>query len=97
MKHTIIMLVLAATTLIACGKKKEADTGTTTGSATAVGSGSDSGSGSATAADNTATGSAATAAVDVPTEVDFEDQASTDITDKNVEAKVKELETDLAP
>jgi hypothetical protein len=37
-------------------------------------------------------GSAEAAAVDVPTGVDFEEQAATDITDKNVEAKVKAIE-----
>ena len=34
-------------------------------------------------------------AVDVPTTTDFEDQASKDITDKNVEAKVKAMEAEL--
>ena len=43
-----------------------------------------------------ATGSAAGSAVDVPTEQDFEDKAAADITDKNVDAKLKSLETDLA-
>jgi hypothetical protein len=40
-------------------------------------------------------GSAEAAAVDVPTDVDFEEQAATDITDKNVEAKVKAIEEEL--
>ena len=38
---------------------------------------------------------AAPQAVDVPTTTDFEDQASKDITDKNVEAKVKAMEGEL--
>ena len=38
----------------------------------------------------------AEAPVDVPTEVDFETEATTDITDKNVEAKLKSLEGELA-
>ena len=45
-----------------------------------------------------ATGSAAAgsaAAVDVPTEVDFEAKAKIDITDKNVDSKVKKIENDL--
>lgn len=42
------------------------------------------------------TGSAGSAAaVDVPTEVDFEAKAKTDITDKNVDQQVKKIETDL--
>ena len=43
-----------------------------------------------------ATGSAAGSAVDVPTEQDFEAQANKDITDKNVDDKLKTLENDLA-
>jgi hypothetical protein len=54
----------------------------------AVGSAADTGSG---------TGSAQAADVEVPTEVDFEEQATTEITDKNVEAQVKAIEKDLAP
>jgi hypothetical protein len=94
----IITLVFVVAAIAACGKK--ADNGATAGSATvATGSGSAAGSGSdVTMGSAAGSGSAAmAAAVDVPTEQDFEDQASTDITDKNVEAKVKELETDLAP
>jgi hypothetical protein len=40
---------------------------------------------------------AAAAAVDVPTEMDFEDEAAKKITDKNVEAQVKALEAELEP
>ena len=82
--------------LVACGKKKEEPAATPpagSGSAMMAGSGSAAaGSGSAAGSD---AGSAAAAAVDVPTEVDFEDQAKTDLTEKNVEAQVKELEKDL--
>lgn len=35
-------------------------------------------------------------AVEVPTEQDFEAKAATDITDKNVDTKLKSLEADLA-
>ena len=54
--------------------------------------------GSAAAPEPVATaGSAAgSAAVDVPTEQDFEAQANKDITDKNVDDKLKTLENDLA-
>lgn len=91
-----ILLVLA---LGACGKKKNeaAPPPPTTGSASAVAAGSDVGS----AAPDT-TGSAGSAAVaetpvDVPTEMDYEDLANEEITDKTVDARVKELEAQLAP
>jgi len=81
-------------TLAACSKKKEAPPApppaptpapTPVVTADAAAAGSAAGSGSAQAAD-----------VDVPTEVDFEDQASKDIDDKNVEAHVKAIEQDLS-
>ena len=43
-----------------------------------------------------AASAAACGAVDVPTEQDFEAQATTDVTDKNVDAKLKALEADLS-
>jgi transcription elongation factor len=52
--------------------------------------------GSGSAAPAAGSGSA-TAAVDVPTEEDFEDDAKTKITDKNVEAQVVVIEKQLAP
>jgi uncharacterized lipoprotein NlpE involved in copper resistance len=57
------------------------------------------GSGSAAPAAGSAagSGSAAAAQVDVPTEQDFEDKATTKITDKNVEAEVGALEKQLDP
>ena len=62
------------------------------GSAMAAGSGSAmaAGSGSAMAA-----GSGSAAAVAVPTEQDFEKDATAKITDKNVEAQVQALEKEL--
>ena len=42
-------------------------------------------------------GSATAASVDVPTEQDFEDEAATKITDKNVETEVGALEKQLDP
>ena len=85
-------LVIAALVLAGCGKKKQAEPtpAPTTGSAAMTGS--------APAPEPVATGSAAagSAAVDVPTEQDFEPQAAKDITDKNVGDKLKTLEADLA-
>ncbi|MGE0397336.1 MAG: hypothetical protein AB7T06_11490 [Kofleriaceae bacterium] len=92
-------LVLALLFAAACGKSTEkgppldppgsgsatADTGSGSGSGSAAGSGSDAGSGSAAAA------------VDVPTSMDYEELAKEEITDKTVEARLKTLETELAP
>lgn len=70
------------------------------GSATAPAAGSGSaaapsaGSGSA-AAPSAGSGSAAAAAVDVPTEQDFEDKAKEKITEKNVDSEVQALEKQL--
>jgi hypothetical protein len=83
-------LMMIALALTACGGKKEDKKETpppATGSAMA-GSGSAAMTGSGSAAP-------AAAAVDVPTEMDFESQAKTDITDKNVDQQVKKIETDL--
>jgi hypothetical protein len=73
--------------------------------ASATGSGSAaSATGSGSAASATGSGSAASgagsgsaAAVDVPTEQDFEAEAASKITNKNVEAQVQALEKQLAP
>ena len=90
MKWLFIAALLAST---GCKKKHEEPAPTpTTGSAAMTGS--------AATPEPVATGSAtagsAAAAVDVPTEQDFEAQASKDITDKNVDSKLKTLESDLA-
>jgi hypothetical protein len=85
-------LVIAAFVFAAGCKKKQAPPAPDNGSAVATGSAMGSGS----AAPAVATGSAGSAAVDVPTEQDFEDKAATDITDKNVDAKLKSLEADLS-
>ena len=96
MKLPTLMLVVA---LAGCGKKTEkgppvepAGSGsavveTGSGSAAAPELGSGSGSGSAVAE----------APIEVPTEVDFEAKAAEEITDKNVDAKLKALESELAP
>ncbi len=64
-----------------------------------AGSGSAPAMGSGSAAPAAGSGSAAAPApapeAAVPTEQDFEGQAKKDIDDKNVEAKVKAIETDL--
>lgn len=91
-RHVWTLVLVAA--LAACGSKKKEEPASTEGS----------GSATAVVADDANTGSAAgsaagsadtTADIDVPTEVDFEEQAATDITDKNVEAQVKAIEKDL--
>jgi len=87
-----IALTVALTSFGACGGKKDKDEPKPTppvgSAATGSGSAAMTGSGSA--------GSAAPAAsVDVPTEMDFEQQAKTDITDKNVDTEVKKIEADL--
>ena len=87
MKWLIIAALVAST---GCKKKHEEPApAPTTGSAM---------TGSAPAPEPVAVGSAAagSAAVDVPTEQDFEAQANKDITDKNVDDKLKTLENDLA-
>jgi hypothetical protein len=89
-----LMTIALTVALAACGGKKDKDEpkptpppagSAMTGSAGSAGSAAMTGSGSA--------GSAA--AVDVPTEMDFEQQAKTDITDKNVDTEVKKIEADL--
>jgi hypothetical protein len=82
-----IAALVFAVALAACGKKTDDKPGGTTGSATPVAA-----SDAAVAA---ATPDAAEEAVDVPTEVDFEDTASSEITDKNLEAHLKAIESDL--
>ena len=89
-----LMTIALTFALAACGGKKDKDepkpTPPPAGSAMtgSAGSAAMTGSGSA--------GSAApAAAVDVPTEMDFEQQAKTDITDKNVDTEVKKIEADL--
>ena len=99
-KIAAMMLVVALAT---CGKKTEKGPPVETGSGSAAvvaGSGSavaaDTGSGSA-AVVATGSGSAAEEPVEVPTEVDFEAKATEEITEKTVDAKLKALETELAP
>lgn len=93
MKFVVSFIAMAA--LAGCGGKEE-KAAPSAGSAEAVGS-ADTGSGSAAgSAAGSAEGSAAEAEpLDVPTKVDFEELAESEITDKNVEARVKEIEADL--
>jgi hypothetical protein len=67
------------------------------GSAPAAGSGSAMAAGSAAAGSGSAmaAGSGSAPAVAVPTEEDFENNATAKITDKNVEAQVQALEKEL--
>jgi hypothetical protein len=87
-------LFIAALVLAGCSKKKAEEAPppptpvATTGSGSAAGSAAPAETGSATAA--------AGSDVDVPTEQDFEEQAKADITDKNVDSKLKEIEGDLS-
>jgi len=89
-------LVIAALVLGGCNKKKtEPATGSAapvaTGSAMGSAEGSAAGSGSAAPA-----AAAAGSAVDVPTEQDFEAQAKTDVDEKNVDTKLKDIESQLS-
>lgn len=90
-KLTITLVLCAA--LAACGKKQEEPAATAPppapGSANVV----------ATAPADAAMPApdAAEPPVEVPTEADFEDQAATDITEKNLATKLSTLEKDLAP
>lgn len=97
MKTLITIVTVLA--LGACGKKDKpapepgsaSATPVTTGSGS--GSAAGSGSGSAVAAGS---GSAAEP-VDLPTEMDYEELAAEEITDKTVEARLKALEGQLSP
>jgi cellulose 1,4-beta-cellobiosidase len=107
MKRLAMILALAA--VAACGGKKEAG-GAGSGaapaggsSAPAAGSGSAAamtapaaGSGSATAMAGSSAPAAGSAAVDVPTDTDFEANAKTTITDKNVGTELDSMEKELA-
>ncbi|HEX4417228.1 MAG TPA: hypothetical protein VH165_04975 [Kofleriaceae bacterium] len=97
MNRTILSIATAALLILgACNKKSENPPPGPSGG-TMAGSGSAApAAGSGSAAPAAGSGSA-TAAVDVPTEEDFEDDAKTKITDKNVEAQVVVIEKQLAP
>jgi hypothetical protein len=87
-----LMTFALTVALAACGSKKDKEPPPApppTGSA-ATGS-----AGSAGSAMTGSAGSAAPAAADVPTEMDFEQQAKSNITDKNVDTEVKKIEADL--
>jgi uncharacterized lipoprotein NlpE involved in copper resistance len=108
MKRTITLLAACALlTLGGCYKKSEnppPSAGTSSGTAVPAGSANAPAAGSGTAAGSGAAAGSATAAgsgsaaapeVDVPTEMDFEADATAKITDKNVEAEVQALEKQL--
>ncbi len=92
-----IILVLGLATILGGCKKRHADEAAApTAAASNSMAGSADGSamtGSGSAANGTAT---AAPAADLPTSVDFEDQASKDVTDSNLEAKLGALEKQLA-
>ena len=84
-----LMTIALTFALAACGGKKDKDEPKPIPPPVAIaeaGSAARTGRGSATAPE---------AKVDVPTERDFEQQAKTDITGKNVDTEVKKIEADL--
>jgi hypothetical protein len=96
--------LFSAALLAACGKKNNESANTTgraAGSAVATGSdtaGSAAAGSAAVVAAGSGSGSGAPAAeepVEVPTAMDFEDEAAAKIYDKNLEARVKALEAEL--
>lgn len=86
-------LFIAALLLGGCKKKQEP--AATTGSAAPVATGSGSAMGSAEPVAAGSGSAAGSAAVDVPTEQDFEAQAKTDVDEKNVDTKLKDIEAQL--
>ena len=88
-------LFIAALVLAGCSKKK-AEEAAPPPTPVATGSGSAMGSAVAAGSDTGSATAAAGSDVDVPTEQDFEEQAKADITDKNVDSKLKEIEGDLS-
>ena len=102
MKTIWMLLFVSSISMLTAGcKKHEAEPPSNSGSAIASGSAMGSSTmGSAVAAGSAAmTGSAAAmgsaATPDVPTTADFEAQATTDITDKNLESQLDAIEKDL--
>ncbi|MEJ7603735.1 MAG: hypothetical protein WKG01_37955 [Kofleriaceae bacterium] len=104
MKRMSTILIGLTFAFAACGKKpndkqEPAPTSgsTTAGSATAGSDTAGSGAVVATGSNGSAAGSGSAADdVEVPTEADFEVDATAKITDKNLEAEVKALEAQLA-
>jgi hypothetical protein len=100
---TIFTLVFASSiSLLGANgcKKHDAASPATMGSGSATGSATMTGSAATTGSAGSAamTGSAAamgSAAPDIPTAADFETQAATDITDKNLESQLDKVEKDL--
>jgi hypothetical protein len=98
----MIAIAIAALGATACGGKKE-EPKPTAASGSAPMAGSDTagsaamaGSGAAGSAGATAGSGEAAAEVEVPTEVDFEGEAAAKIDEKNVEARLKAVEQELA-
>jgi hypothetical protein len=91
--HTILFFALLATA--ACGGKKEDKAAEpTAGSATDTGSGSAAAMGSATVTPDAAV--AEPEPVEVPTAMDFEEDAEARITEKNLATEVQEFEKEIA-
>jgi len=98
---------VAALLALGCGNKPEsppagagsAGASSMAGSSVAAGSAAaaagSAGSAGSAAADSPGSAAAAAPETDVPTQTDFEDDATAKITDKNVEAQVKAIEQQL--
>jgi len=104
MTRTIPWLAAALLALGGCNKKSENPPPPISGSGNTMTAGSDAPStaGTGSAAPNAAgsgssapTAAAPAADPDVPTEMDFENDATAKITDKNVEAQVQAIEKEL--
>jgi hypothetical protein len=97
MKRISIILVTLA---LACGGKKEEKTETTASTTPSTPSTTEPGSNAEPATPDPGPGSAdapePAGELDLPTEVDFEDEASERITEKTIETELKSIEGELA-
>jgi hypothetical protein len=87
-----LMTIALTVVLAACGGKKDEPKPAPPAGSAATGS---AGSAAAMTGSGSAGSAAPAANVDVPTEMDFEQQAKTNINDKNVDTEVKKIEADL--
>jgi hypothetical protein len=104
MSHTITSVTVAALLALGgCGTKTERPSPTastvagsaTTAASDSVAAGSAAPGSGPTGSVAAGSGDNAATEIDVPTKVDFEDEASAKITDKNVEAQVQAMEKQL--
>jgi hypothetical protein len=94
-----MMLIACLVVAASCGGKKNKEPEGGSGSAVAGSGSAAAGSGSAAAGSGSAaaagSGSSAAAAPEVPAATDFEAKSGKEITDKNLEQKLGQLEKDL--